>query len=173
MTSSSLKWTPDTWRGGISSTVPHKSGTDHFLNCELNETDMIRRLCSPPVPSMVSVENESQEEGHIAPSGKGGKGSHPWRPYSGPEGREDAYSGLYPQPPVAETPQNPTTVHGTATETHFRPIQPHPTHMNTTEGYSFVRGDVKNALEVAKQLKPQWDGTPITWKRFWQQWEYY
>ena len=27
--------------------------------------------------------------------------------------------------------------------------------------------------EIARRLKPKWDGDPISWKKFWQHWEYY
>jgi len=33
--------------------------------------------------------------------------------------------------------------------------------------------DYKSVLEIAKKLKPRWDGNPLTWKDFWQRWEYF
>ena len=48
-----------------------------------------------------------------------------------------------------------------------------PKFSNTTEGSEFFTRNWQGALEVARQAKPQWDGDPLSWKRFWQEWEYY
>ena len=41
------------------------------------------------------------------------------------------------------------------------------------EGFKFVQKDTRGAIEIAKRLKPRWDGNPLNWKDFWRRWEYF
>ena len=66
-------------------------------------------------------------------------------------------------PPVRTFPSGPLEEE-TPPASRFHGGPTNPTNLNTTEGLG-VR-DVKGALEIAKQAKQQWDGNPLTWKRF-------
>ena len=41
------------------------------------------------------------------------------------------------------------------------------------DGFKFVQKDTRGAIEIAKRLKPRWDGNPLNWKDFWRRWEYF
>jgi len=55
---------------------------------------------------------------------------------------------------------------------------PYPTNpnfrRNTTGGFGgHNHGDMKTLLEISRKFRPEWDGNPLRWKKFWRDWVYY